>query len=225
MTKAKITKKSLTEELKAHGFILSPCITSCNAGDLRVYRESGKGYYATINFVGGKLKFNDQTYDSVDAMLEAIEEYNKTLEFSPDTYNPDYDMNCVADLRSIETLDKCGYNMNGYGYNGEMKFTTEGVLGVKFPVVNGNYLNRKLYGNRNKTVPFPLYRKQPTMKDIDKLIQEAIEFGVKKWGSRQVMAIEIASHWLEGYMKAVTFTEEESAEIRERLDNYRFHEQ
>ena len=44
------------------------------------------------------------------------------------------------------------------------------------------------------------------MKDIDKLIQEAIEFGVKKWGSRQVMAIEIASHWLEGYMKAVTFT-------------------
>lgn len=141
MAKAKITKKSLTEELKAHGFILSPCITSCNAGDLRVYRESGKGYYATINFVGGKLKFNDQTYDSVDAMLEAIEEYNKTLEFSPDTYNPDYDMNCVADLRSIETLDKCGYNMNGYGYNGEMKFTTEGVLGVKFPVVNGNYLN------------------------------------------------------------------------------------
>lgn len=63
------------------------------------------------------------------------------------------------------------------------------------------------------------------MKDIDKLIQQAIEFGVKKWGSRQVMAIEIASHWLEGYMKAVTFTEEESAEIRERLDNYRFHEQ
>lgn len=141
MAKAKITKKSLTEELKAHGFMLSPCITSCNAGDLRVYRESGKGYYATINFVGGKLKFNGQVYDSVDAMLEAIEEYNNTLEFDPDTYNPDYDMNCVTDMRSIETLKKCGYDMDGYGYSGRMKFTTQGVLGVKYPVVNGEYLN------------------------------------------------------------------------------------
>ena len=140
MAKAKITKKSLTDELKTHGFKLSPCIMSCNAGDLRVYRESGKRYYATINFVGGKLRFNDQTYNSVDSMLEAIEEYNKTLEFSPDTYNPDNDTNFVTDLRSIETLKKCGYDMNGYGYNGEMKFTSEGVLGVKFPEVYGEYL-------------------------------------------------------------------------------------
>ena len=62
------------------------------------------------------------------------------------------------------------------------------------------------------------------MKDIDKLIQEAIEFGLKIWGRREVMAIEIASHWLEGYMQAVTFTEEETAEIRKKIRNYKFEE-
>lgn len=141
MAKAKLTKKTLTEALNDHGFTLSPCIASCEAGDMRVYKKSGEGYYATINFVGGKLKFNGQVYDSVDAMIEAIEEYNKTLEFDIDTYNPDYDMNYVTDLRDIETLSKCGYEMKGYGYNGQMKFITEGVLGVKFPMVNGGYLS------------------------------------------------------------------------------------
>jgi len=131
----RITKKSLTKALDDKGFILSPCIAKCEAGDMRLYKKYGHTYYATINFVGGKLRFNGQEYDSVDAMLGAIDKYNGTLEFNPDTYNPDYTAEAVTDMRLHATIRKCGYK--GSGYDG---YAADGVLGFKFPSIHGNAL-------------------------------------------------------------------------------------
>lgn len=140
MAKSKLTKKVLTETLEHHGFRTFPCLSTCESGDIRVYRKSGMSYYATINFVGGNLKFNGQEYDSVDSMLNAIEAYNATLEFSPATYNPDYQKNYITDMRVADTLHECGYTFTDYAYGGDGKYCSEGVLGVKFPSVCGSYL-------------------------------------------------------------------------------------
>lgn len=131
----RITKKSLTKALDDKGFILSPCIAKCEAGDMRLYKKDDHTFYATINFVGGKLRFNGHEYDSVDAMLGAIDKYNGTLEFKPDTYNPDYTAEAVTDMRLNAAIRKCGYK--GSGYDG---YAADSVLGFKFPPINGNAL-------------------------------------------------------------------------------------
>lgn len=137
---SRITKKILTDTLNDKGFTLSPCITKCDAGDMRVYKKNDHTYYATINFVGGKLRFNGQEYDGVDAMFAAIDKYNKTLEFKPDTYNPDYTPEAVTDMRIDATLGKCGYSLTGYEYGGVLKYGADSLLGVKFPSISGSHL-------------------------------------------------------------------------------------
>ena len=135
----RITKKNLTDTLNDKGFILTPCIAKCNPGDLRLYNKDGKKYHATINLVGGKLSFNDQVYNDVEAMLSAIEQYNSTLEFDVDTYNPDYNTESVTEMRLNATIRKCGYKGSGYQY-GTLNgcYAADSVLGFKFPPISGN---------------------------------------------------------------------------------------
>lgn len=137
----RITKKLLTNTLNDKGFIISPCITKCEAGDVRVYKKSDHTYYATINFVGGKLRFNGQEYNSVDTMLAAIDKHNGALEFNPDTYNPDYTTEAITDMRLHATLKKSGYAGSGYQFGAlDGCYVADSVLGFKFPPIHGNAL-------------------------------------------------------------------------------------
>jgi len=137
----RITKKMLVKTLNEKGFILSPCVTKCEAGDMRVYKEKDHTYYATINLVGGKLRFNGQEYNGVDVMLGAIDKHNGALEFNPDTYNPDYNTEAITDMRINATIRKCGYKGSGYQCGTlDGCYVADGVLGFKFPSINGNAL-------------------------------------------------------------------------------------
>lgn len=135
----KLTKKFISTVLENYGLEMSPCITPCEAGDMRLYKKSGHTYYATINFANGKLKFNNREYNDVDLMVKDIEDYNATLEFNPDTYNPDYNTEAITDMRINTTIRKCGYKGSGYQHGTlDGCYVADGVLGFKFPSISGN---------------------------------------------------------------------------------------
>ena len=55
------------------------------------------------------------------------------------------------------------------------------------------------------------------------IIEDAIEFGVRSWGKREVMAIQIATFWIEGWLAAQTNISETDANIiRNGVKNYFF---
>ena len=57
---------------------------------------------------------------------------------------------------------------------------------------------------------------------IDNIINSAIEFGVKSWGRKEVMAIQIGLYWAEGFMEAAQCSNELKTEVREKINNYHF---
>ena len=54
------------------------------------------------------------------------------------------------------------------------------------------------------------------------LIEQAVNFGVKAWGRKEVMAIQIGAYWLEGWMAANHIGEEEAACLRKAINHYYF---
>ena len=59
------------------------------------------------------------------------------------------------------------------------------------------------------------------------IIEQAIAYGVNAMGQRNVMAIQVAYFWIEGWLAAGgdgTITEEDVHTIREQIKNYHFSE-
>lgn len=54
------------------------------------------------------------------------------------------------------------------------------------------------------------------------LIDQAVDFGVKVWGKKEVMAIQIGAHWLEGWMAANKITGEEADCLRKGIKDFFF---
>lgn len=60
--------------------------------------------------------FNENTYDSVDALVVAMEEYNKTLPFSIENYNPLYRKHVFIELCLNEYLIGLGFESKFRSY-------------------------------------------------------------------------------------------------------------
>ena len=56
------------------------------------------------------------------------------------------------------------------------------------------------------------------------VIEEAIQFGIKSWGKRDTMAIQIASFWIEGWLAAKKdqLSDTDVNIIRQEVQNYFF---
>jgi len=56
------------------------------------------------------------------------------------------------------------------------------------------------------------------------IIDEAVKFGVNSWGKTEVMALQIASYWLEGYIygNKSKLTEDDIKSLRATMKNYFF---
>ncbi len=60
--------------------------------------------------------------------------------------------------------------------------------------------------------------------DILNLVDEAVDYGVKAWGGKKdVMAIQIARFWIDGYIKGNSnLTEDDKKSLIATIDNYFF---
>ena len=70
----------------------------------------------SINKGGNKFVFNDKKYTDFDLMVSDIEDYNKTLPFNCEFYNPSFRTNYFIELCLNEYLTNIGFTreMNSY---------------------------------------------------------------------------------------------------------------
>ena len=62
-----------------------------------------------------------------------------------------------------------------------------------------------------------------TESQVNELVERAVEYGVKKIGSKSALAINLGSIWLDGYMaSAEGLTEDDKKSIRATIENYYF---
>lgn len=65
----------------------------------------GKFYLSTD---GAKFSFNGTYYDTVDGLINAMEEHNKTLPFDAEIYNPMYRKHCMIEMALHDYLESLG---------------------------------------------------------------------------------------------------------------------
>lgn len=136
-----MTKKDLCEQLTHLGYVPLDGFKGIAApGDIRVYKASW--YVTTLNLKNGKLTWNGEDYTKayIPSLMQKVEEYNKTLEFEPNTYCPEYNKEAVTEMRLCSTLENCGFDdVHLGGYNG-ITGHSNGLLGAKFTSVSGSSL-------------------------------------------------------------------------------------
>lgn len=133
-----MTKKETIEKLKELGY--APF--DREHGDIYVYDKNHR-YITTFNVTKGKLTWNgkDCTKVAIPDLMELVAEYNKTLEFDPDTYSPDYRKEYVTEDRLRRAFESCGFKDTGkIGYNGTRSYYSDGPLGAKYAYIRGNMM-------------------------------------------------------------------------------------
>ena len=105
--------------------------------------ETKKKYLHLIkdgNYVGSFKPSNDsytfqrKRYDNEEELIKAINEYNSTLEFRPETYDPDMRDDDRQEIRVYHTLRKYGLESKGRSLHSE-SMSAEGVLGMHYASV------------------------------------------------------------------------------------------
>lgn len=61
-----------------------------------------------------------------------------------------------------------------------------------------------------------------TEEEVGSLVKRAVDYGVSSWGKKDVMALQIARFWLDGYIAGSSFTEEDTNQIYKVFDSYYF---
>lgn len=77
------------------------------SGKRSQHKYLGKFYIS--NGTNCRYAFRDDYYDSVDELVAAIEKYNETLPFDPDTYNPIFRKHVKVEYALDEYLAKLGF--------------------------------------------------------------------------------------------------------------------
>lgn len=106
------TKKKLIEGFETRGLKCIGRINPTENGEMNLHEKDRDmfNYYATITWDSKKkkVKFNGTYYTNYDELLQAIENYNKTLFFDVDTYHPDMDDSFRSELRMVREIERVG---------------------------------------------------------------------------------------------------------------------
>jgi hypothetical protein len=86
-----------------------------------LYDKSKKGQHTVHPYIGTfslsgdnkKYVFNTKEYKDIPSLLKAMEEYNSTLPFNPEIYNPMYTKNCFVEQALREYLTNAGFVYGG----------------------------------------------------------------------------------------------------------------
>lgn len=79
-------------------------------------RKSKRSNYAFIGkfYISNDRKhyvFNDDSYNTPEELVEAMDKYNETLPFSPDVYDPIYRKHCKIEFALHDYLGSLGFKM------------------------------------------------------------------------------------------------------------------
>jgi hypothetical protein len=111
---------------------------------LHLYKDGN--YVASIKRVSkGKFSFKRKSYVDKKELLEKISEYNKNLEFSAKTYDPDMRDDYRTDIRIYETIKNFGFKQPQWS----SKLVADGILGMQYGTV---YDQERLAINANSWI-------------------------------------------------------------------------
>ena len=89
-------------------------------------------YVASIKkMTNGKFSFNGKSYSDKKELLESISEYNKTLEFGAETYDPDIRDEYRTEARIYGTIRNFGFKRA----NWSNKLVSNGILGMHYGTI------------------------------------------------------------------------------------------
>ena len=129
-----MTKKETIEKLKELGY--APF--DREHGDIYVY-DKNIHYITTLNVKNGKLTWNDRdcTKVAISDLMDLVAEYNKTLEFPPETYSPDCNNEYATEVRINATLENCGFVYSGKrDWGNNCIYNADGPLGAKYTTIH-----------------------------------------------------------------------------------------
>lgn len=126
------------KQLDKLGYVKMVSITIPNSYCL--YRKDNHHFVATFSLNGNKIVFNKKEFDNPEDFLKEVEEFNKTLYFPIDTYNPDYRKDFVDEIRLNNIFENCGLTPKRCGYSNYDSYALENNLGGKFVNIIGTDL-------------------------------------------------------------------------------------
>lgn len=126
----KFSKKNFVNQMKELGWLVLPAMKNCNKGDMRVFLDSSRKYYATVNIYNGKVTYNGKEYQDLAVLSKDIIEFAENQEFEPDAYNPDYDESWVNQLKIHSVLEKGGFRWFKNTFDDGNLFIAKGELGT-----------------------------------------------------------------------------------------------
>lgn len=61
-----------------------------------------------------------------------------------------------------------------------------------------------------------------TDKSVESLVKRAVDYGVSSSGKEDIIALQVARFWLDGYIAGSSFTTLDINQLYKTLDNYHF---
>lgn len=96
-------------------------------GGYLLYDKTERGSHSQHQYLGKfyisngtncRYAFRDDYYDTVEELVSAIKEYNSTLPFDADTYNPIYRKHVKIEYALTEYLTRLGLKLSSFGHEG-----------------------------------------------------------------------------------------------------------
>lgn len=97
---------------------------------LHLYKDGN--YVGSFKASKDSYTFQGKRYNTEEELIKAMDEYNSTLEFRPETYDPDMRDDYRQNIRVFHTLLKYGLENKGFRTNG---LIADGILGMHYATV------------------------------------------------------------------------------------------
>lgn len=99
-------------------------------GGWLLYDKEGHSTRANALYIGNfyistdntRYSFRGDYYNTVDKLIQAMGNYNKTLPFDAEIYNPSYRKHCMIEMALHDYLKALGFKMSWGGYDGTIYY-------------------------------------------------------------------------------------------------------
>lgn len=127
------------------------------------YCYLGKFYISTN---GNKYSFMDNYYEDKDSLITAMDEYNKTLPFDADNFNPINRKNYVIECCVQDYLSDLGFKHKWNSYSGD-DYVLEDLYGQKICTINVDVTEDTTKGRIRRFIPNTERWTESEFEDLD----------------------------------------------------------
>lgn len=104
-------------------------------------------FYISTN---NKYSFRGDYYNTVDELIKAMEEYNKTLPFDAEIYNPSYRKHCMIEMAVHDYLENLGFKMS---WKRDVAYYIEDAYGQSVCTIQVEVKEDTTTGRISRTIP------------------------------------------------------------------------